>query len=242
MRIDYNVTGNDRKALVKAISDATGEKAVYKFTPTYSYEIGAFTVTRYGVLEFDDGTDADGVLAALKEAGFEGETEETDARCDVPDESEDGEEAADGSSPKIDGLAIEMPRGFYTDAALENLKKLVDGKSTLIKEAIGTDSLPIEVTEERVAFPWFRTLEADEAKAYAEFVSKLSIMAREAKRVTATDKATDNPKYAFRCFLLRLGFIGPEYKASRKILLRNLSGNSSWKNGRKEVAEDDVSE
>lgn len=45
-------------------------------------------------------------------------------------------------------------------------------------------------------------------------------------------------KYAFRCFLLRLGFIGNEYKAERKILLKNLSGNSSWKNGapEKEVA------
>ena len=37
--------------------------------------------------------------------------------------------------------------------------------------------------------------------------------------------------YAFRCFLLRLGFIGSEYKAERKILLKNLSGSSAFKNG-----------
>jgi hypothetical protein len=38
-----------------------------------------------------------------------------------------------------------------------------------------------------------------------------------------------NEKYTFRCFLLRLGFIGPEYKDERKILLRNLSGSSAYK-------------
>ena len=36
--------------------------------------------------------------------------------------------------------------------------------------------------------------------------------------------------YAFRCFLLRLGFIGDEYKAARRVLLKNLTGNGAWKN------------
>ena len=53
--------------------------------------------------------------------------------------------------------------------------------------------------------------------------------AKEAKRVTAKEKDTDNDKYAFRCFLLRLGFIGDEFKGARKILLSRLSGNSAFK-------------
>ena len=56
-------------------------------------------------------------------------------------------------------------------------------------------------------------------------------MARTQKRITAKEKEVDNEKYAFRCFLLRLGFIGAEYKAERKILLRNLSGSSAFKGG-----------
>ena len=57
------------------------------------------------------------------------------------------------------------------------------------------------------------------------------------------EKATDNEKYTFRCFLLRLGFIGNEYKQSRKILLRNLSGSSAFKSGAaKEVANDEIPE
>ena len=62
-------------------------------------------------------------------------------------------------------------------------------------------------------------------------------MSKEQKRITATEKAVDNEKYAFRCFLLRLGFIGEEYKADRKILLKNLKGSSAFKSGAKK--EDD---
>ncbi|MBD5535004.1 MAG: virulence protein, partial [Lachnospiraceae bacterium] len=68
-------------------------------------------------------------------------------------------------------------------------------------------------------------------------------MSKEQKRITAKEKAVDNEKYAFRCFLLRLGFIGTEYKGERKILLKNLSGSSAFKNGeRKEAVSNEVSE
>ena len=58
-------------------------------------------------------------------------------------------------------------------------------------------------------------------------------MAKTQKRVTATEKPAENEKLAMRLFLVRLGFIGDEYKTARKILLRNLAGNSSWKSGHK---------
>jgi hypothetical protein len=62
-------------------------------------------------------------------------------------------------------------------------------------------------------------------------------MAKKQKRVTAKEKQLDNEKYAFRCFLLRLGFIGNEYKQERKILLRNLEGSSAFKSGNRKEAE-----
>ena len=43
------------------------------------------------------------------------------------------------------------------------------------------------------------------------------------------DKEVENEKYAFRCFLLRLGFIGDDNKTARRILLQNLSGNSAFR-------------
>ena len=40
---------------------------------------------------------------------------------------------------------------------------------------------------------------------------------------------TDNPKYTFRCWLLRLGFIGDEFKTAREHLIKLLPGNSAWR-------------
>lgn len=210
MTIHYKVA--DRKPLVKAISEFTGADAVYMRTPTYAYRIDYFTVTREGNLEFDDRADSEeieGLIEFLAERGFVAESREQ-----VADESI--------------GLTVEVP---LEGAAVENLTKLLDAKGRLIRRALAVDKLPIEVTDSTVKFPWFADCGADERKAYTHFVSALCDLAANAKRVTAKEKETGNDKYAFRCFLLRLGFIGAEYKTERKILLRNLTGSSAFKNG-----------
>ena len=215
MTIYYNA--QDRKPLVKAISEFTGADAVYMRTPTYAYQIDYFTVTREGNLEFDDRADSEeieGLLEFLAERGFI--TEKVPAAADS---AEHGESV---------GLTVEVP---LESTAVGNLTKLLDAKGRLIRRALAVDSLSIEVTDSTVKFPWFSECGTDECKAYTHFISALCELAANAKRVTAKEKETDNDKYAFRCFLLRLGFIGSEYKAERKILLRNLTGSSAFRNG-----------
>ena len=103
------------------------------------------------------------------------------------------------------------------------------------RKAIGADSLAYKVTDCMVLFPWFTLSgDADETLAYTQLISKLVEQARIAKRVTMKEKNVKNEKYAFRCFLLRLGFIGDEYKAARRVLLKKLTGNGAWKNGQPE--------
>ena len=221
MMIYYNA--QDRKPLVKAISKFTGADAVYLRTPTYAYRIDYFTVTREGHLEFDDRADSEEIenlLEFLAERGFIAE---------VADTSEEFPAAADSAAhSETVGLTVEVP---LEGAAVENLTKLLEAKGRLIRRALAVESLPIEVTDSTVKFPWFSECGADECKAYTHFVSALCDLATNAKRVTAKEKETDNDKYAFRCFLLRLGFIGSEYKAERKILLRNLTGSSAFRLG-----------
>ena len=127
-----------------------------------------------------------------------------------------------------DALTVEIP---LDKVAVGNLTKLLDAKGNLIRKALGVTDLHIEVLDDRVAFPWFAQVDADSSAAYTHFISALCEMSRNAKRVTATEKPVENEKYAFRCFLLRLGFIGSEYKAERKILLKNLTGSSAFKDG-----------
>ncbi len=96
---------------------------------------------------------------------------------------------------------------------------------------MGVAELPVEIGDDKVAFPWFETADGDTVKAYTHFISALCGMSVKLTRITAKAKELENEKYAFRCFLLRLGFIGEKYKAERKILLKNLTGSSAFKNG-----------
>ena len=144
----------------------------------------------------------------------------------------------------VDQLSISLPRDGFTTAALDNLDGLLTSKGNLIKKAFGIEEASYTLTDDRITFNWFSgEITPDAYRAFADFIGKLCEMAKTQKRVTAKPKAYENEKYAFRCFLLRLGLIGNEYKTSRKILLKNLSGNSSWKDGkRKEAAHDEISE
>lgn len=218
MELKYKVTGSDRKRLVTAMTDITKCTAQYKGAPSFAYEVDYFTIDKNGTVSFDDRADRDEVeklVEALREKGFDPE-----------------------SKAEVDSLVISYPRKDISDAALENLRLLVASKESLIKKALGADVLPIEVTDEKVSFPWFAGFpQPEEINAYAHFTGKLIGMAKTQKRVTAKEKDTDNEKYAFRCFLLRLGFIGDEYKAARKILLRNLSGSGAFKSGNPKVQE-----
>ncbi len=261
MERKYNATGERRKEMVKVISGIVGMKAVYMRMPTCAYAISNFTVSKEGTLAWDERSSAElveKVLAGLAQAGFTAEPEETaEAQAEPEDSAEaaaeetvtdapetaEGEEAAEPQDAGI-GLTVSLPRESFTDAALENLRKLVDAKAALIKKALAVESLPVEADGEKVSFPWFTDgQDGDSAKAYTHFITALCDMARKQKRVTAKERPADNEKYAFRCFLLRLGFIGEEYKGERKVLLKNLSGNGSFKSGaRKGAAGDGVSE
>ena len=129
-----------------------------------------------------------------------------------------------------DKLIIAIPKESLTDTALENLQKIIANKQMLFQRAFRTDSTEVEITEEKINFTWFPyTTDSDEIAAYTQFISRLCDMARDAKKVSSKPTETDNDKYAFRCFLIRLGFIGKEYKTARKILLRNLTGNSAFR-------------
>ena len=129
-----------------------------------------------------------------------------------------------------EGIAIQIPA---SKANTENLTRILDTKGALIRKALGVEDLSFGVIENRVDFPWFPSdCTPEDLKAYMHFITALCKMSVDQKRINKTDKEVDNEKYAFRCFLLRLGFIGDEYKAERKILLRNFKGSSAFKNSK----------
>jgi hypothetical protein len=133
-------------------------------------------------------------------------------------------------------LAIEIPKTTLSGQAFLNLQKIVGSKATLLKLALGTDTLDIQFTEGKIRFPWFTLRGIDgEVDAYAKLIDALIKMAIRQKRVTAKEQPIENAKFSMRLFLIRLGFIGDAYKTARKILTSSLTGNSSWKAGKPPV-------
>ena len=211
--LDYNVSGEKRKQLVRAMSEILGEDAVYQGAPSFAYCVDGYTVSRNGLVTCPDTATHEEVaqlVEALREQGF------------VPENVED-------DSPVF---TVELPRAGFTATALDNLKKIVASKAELFKRAIGVDTLEIIITEDRVRFPWF-TLHGleGEADAYTKLIAGICDMAKHQKRVVARERPITNYKFTMRVFLIRLGFIGPEYQTARALLLRNLTGNSSWLDG-----------
>ena len=72
-------------------------------------------------------------------------------------------------------------------------------------------------------------IHAGEMKAYIQLCLAMSELAKELAYASPRPQQTDNEKYAFRCWLLRLGFIGDEFATAREILLRNMDGNAAWR-------------
>lgn len=215
MNITTNAQGKERKNLVKAIAEITGQAARYNRAPGFTYTIGNITVERDGSITADD-TEMNALAAELQSRGFE---------IEMPKTAEPAREDQDG-----DSWTLTMPRADFTESQIENLEKLIASKANLIKKALETEDPIVILTEDRVVFPWFsRLLNAEESIAVMHFITALCHMAKISKRITAKEKEVPNDKYAFRCFLLRLGFIGQEYKCIRKELLKRLAGSSAFR-------------
>lgn len=236
MRINYNVTGTDRKALVRAMVELLGEPPVYQGAPSFAYAVGGYRVDKDGMVSVPEDTapeDIRKLVDALREKGFQ-----------PVEPAEQPTAAADSNPAQADEedlrfLIIKVPRDGFTPETEENLRRIIASKAPLLKKALGTDTLEVIITDTTIRFPWFTLHGIDgEADAYSRLITAICKMAKEQKRVFAKECDTDNEKFSMRLFLIRLGFIGDEYKTARRILLRNLTGNSSWRSGhRPEQAE-----
>ena len=238
MELNFNVTGAKRKELVSEIARIDGSKKEYLGVPSCAYRVGDFHISKDGVVSADEEKLTD-ILETLMVAGFEpaGQTKEEgkDEPQEAHSEAEKNEptEKPMPSQNKGEALTIEIPLAGFDENALANLDNLIKSKGWLIKKALGIEELPIKVGEASMKFPWFKKMpDSDECQAFTDFIGKLAEHSKKQKRISSKVKETENEKYAFRCFLLRLGFIGTEYKKQRKILLSRLNGSSAFKVGK----------
>ena len=210
MEIKYLIDKNQRKAMAEKISEIVGEDVKYLGAPSFAYRIGDFTLNTEAVLSFSNSMDsgiAEMVMEWLDSAGYHAES-------------------------KNEIFTVAVPKESLDETALENLKRIVANKELLLKHALDTDSLEITETDETIEFEWFTLSNPEDSSAYQQFISMLCDFAKHQKRVNNKPDTSDNEKYAFRCFLLRIGMIGADFKQTRKVLLRNLTGSSAFRYGK----------
>lgn len=213
MNIKFDIEKSQRKALAQKIGELTGSEVKYLGVPSCGYQIGEYTLDKEAVLHGDELPDD--IRSELQKAGYTAEDEPV-------------------------ALTISMPRDFFGEQGLENLLQIIENKETLLKHALNTESLAVNECEETVEFPWFTVEKDGDGDAYAKFITMFCEFAKNLQRVVNKPDASDNEKYAFRCFLLRLGMIGEEYKPVRRVLLRRLTGSSAFCHGKPEGGADDA--
>lgn len=219
MIIRYNVTGEGRKRLAYELGKITLWEPVYAKAPTFAYKVSNYTVDKTGAVICPTGMTKDvldRLISLLKEQGFVPESVEGDA------------------------LTISIPKDTVTPDALLRLRQIICNKAALFERAFQANIISLEESDDKISFPWFTVYGEDgEAKAYSDLVFALCRMAQERKRITVKPYDGNNDKFTMRLFLVQLGMKGDEYKQTRKILLRHLSGNSAWRNGTPNEGGDD---
>lgn len=204
--IEFDPHKLGRKKLAQAIADHLGVDVTYAGTPTFAYQIGQATLDRDWILHLPDGTDAEAVVEAARRAGFT---------------------AADAGDV---GLTVTMPTTDWTERTQANLEALLASKGALIARALDIPATPVEFAGDVVAFPWFTTMPSQDVREVViQLIVALCERAETATRTSSKPPAGGNDKYTMRCFLLALGFIGPEYKKLRRILLAGLDGDAAWR-------------
>ena len=216
----------DRREIVKIIGEHFGVKPKYLGVPSFAYQVGDFIVDREGKIKNDAGEE-----------------------FQLEDVLNPTVEALD--SDEITTVEIVIPLEGHNLNTLKTLINMIYSRQILIKNAfkLTKEILETELVEELNTIDSIEefkdtlqsrnlkikngniifTIDTDLVRSATLFFGLLNEKSKELKYASKKPVATDNEKYTFRTWLIRLGMIGDEYKETRKELLKNLSGNSAFR-------------
>lgn len=218
MKFQMGLTGITRKAAAGIIGDHLSIKPEYRGGINRLFTVGDWKVqlNENIIPEAKEGEADEGYKVQIEFNAFDSEVFEKliEAGAIINDSCR---------------LTITIDGAGHTDKSKENLGKVFESKRELILMAFGVEDGNIEVTDDKVIFRIFNaTLDAERITAYEQFCTLQNNLALNLKSASSKKTESDNPKFTFRVFLIRLGMIGDEYKTARKVLLERLAGNSAY--------------
>jgi hypothetical protein len=150
-----------------------------------------------------------------------------------PEETPQADEQLPEEAPTAP-TTVRVPDINFSDTALINLRALIASRAPLLQKVLGLEEEPLfflDVGE--IKFSWFPECSDDDLDAYCLFIHALCRAAKTRQRVRGTVPPVvyENEKFAMRTFLVQLGLKGAEYKRTRELMMRNLTGNSAFRSG-----------
>ena len=249
----------ERKEVIKTLGEHFGVKPKYMGVPSFAYQIESvketYTVDRAGKITTAEGKEVEHetlINGRVEVTTDPTETETTTFEVAVPMEGHTGitlnnlvnmvysKQALIKKSLGITENIIEDDFCSNINGGkmetIEDFKKAIDG--------IGETHCPgitFDFSINSITFKFFKwEASPEKIKAYTQLAALLNQSAKALKHASAKSKETDNDKFTFRVWLIRLGMVGDGYKGARKVLLEKLEGNSAFRSGsnpRKVVAE-----
>jgi len=244
-KFQMRVTGRERKEVARLIASHFKTQAVYEGVPSFGYLIKEPTGREWRVdktgailaagLAEDDLAEMFTVLKAMEESGIEVIGQ---AAVTITTEGHNGVTlrnlvnilaAKERLIAKAMGVADQpiIASAMVTAVNAVRLKTI----ENFLKAASGGGGCPgLAISRNTLTFSWFAaSLNSEAIQAYVQFAFAVNSMALAQKHSSPHETETDNEKYHFRVFLLRAGFIGEAYKASRQIFLDRLDGNGAFR-------------
>ena len=237
----------DRKEIVKTLSEALGGTPKYLGAPSFSYEVKTeaetYTIDRDGNI-----TNLQGMVVTideiLKGEHLEGKIEDTTIdkfELEIPLGEHTGRTLINilnmlYSKQQLIIKALELKEPFIQEAFIENLNLKKTETVEEFKEAItevgaeGCKGITFDFEKGTFTFKLLGgNLSNEKMSAFIELASLINENAKKLKHTSFKQAQEDNPKYAFRTWLTRLGMNGSRYKDIRKTLLSNLEGSGAFR-------------
>ena len=242
----------ERKEIIKALGEHFGVEPKYMGVPSFAYQIetadDTYTIDRAGKITTSKGIEVG--LESILNGGKAEDTSEPTAETTifevaVPMEGHTGITlknlvnviySKQALIKKSLGLTVNIIDGEFCRGINEAKTETLDDFKTTI-EGIGTDKclgIGFDFNNSTITFKFLEgEASPEKVKAFTQLVALLNQNAKALKHASAKAKDTDNDKFTFRVFLIRLGMVGDEFKIARKVLLEKLEGNSAFRSGSK---------
>ena len=243
----FKASGIERKQIASVIAEALCEEVEYQGLPSFAYHTAGWTIDRNGLIaspEIEDNKVFRTVLDALEAAGATADGN-GNGTVTISLNDHDGNSLRNTvnliwSKQKLIQKALDRQTAIVPEGLIDAINSVpidtLEDFTKIVNNAIDTGTirgeceLEFDLVDKTIGFSFSNaSLEFDEVLAFITLCLQINEQGKKQRFSSTRQKESPNEAYSFRCYLLKLGFIGEQYKTARKILLARLTGDAVYR-------------